>query len=48
MNKLEKATKFEFEVGSNVIKVDGKEVFLSIIVWDKNATYESVKEYIVK
>ena len=39
--------KFEFQVGSNVVKVDGIKYYLDIIIWDKKTTYKDIKSHII-
>lgn len=39
--------KLEYTIGSNIIKLNNEEKYLSIIVWS-NVTYEDIKEHIVK
>ena len=40
--------KFEFQIGSNVVKIDGIKKYLNIIVWDEKTTYKDIEKHICK
>ncbi|MEG2546341.1 MAG: hypothetical protein RSA51_07260 [Niameybacter sp.] len=37
--------RFEFEIGSNIVYVNGEKTFLDIVVWDE-VTYEAIEKHI--
>ena len=44
LNKIE----FTYEIGSNVITVDGVKKYVTIMLWDKDIKYEEIKKFICK
>ncbi|MGL6175133.1 MAG: hypothetical protein ACRC1P_11060 [Cellulosilyticaceae bacterium] len=45
--KVKEEVKFEYEIGSNVVKVDGEVKYLSKVVWEE-VSYEEAKDFIVE
>lgn len=48
MVKTEKEVTIKYEVGSNVVELDEKTVYLTKVLWETNLTYEDIKDYICK
>lgn len=44
--KITKDADFKFEVGSNVIEIDGEKKYLTVIIWRDDVRYEDIKDKI--
>lgn len=45
--KITKDVDFKFEVGSNVIEVNGEKKYLKVIIWRDDVRYKDIEDKIV-